>query len=82
MHINLASSRRLTRQIDAVASGARGGRLGRLLARRDRTQRNPSTAPAWDTGAGTDEMKVVPVSSWSERKRPETASGPWLVAIV
>ena len=34
MHINLASSRRLTRQIDAVASGARGGRLGPLLARR------------------------------------------------
>jgi hypothetical protein len=34
MHINLASSRRLTRQIDAVASGARAGRLGPLLARR------------------------------------------------
>ena len=34
MHIDLAKSRRLTKQIDAVASGARGGRLGPLLARR------------------------------------------------
>jgi hypothetical protein len=34
MHIDLASSRRLTRQIDAVAGGTRRGRLGRLLARR------------------------------------------------
>ena len=36
MHIDLAASRRLTRQIDAVASGARAGRLGPLLARRAR----------------------------------------------
>jgi hypothetical protein len=34
MHIDLVKSRRLTRQIDAVASGARAGRLGPLLARR------------------------------------------------
>jgi Transglycosylase SLT domain len=34
MHIDLAKSRRLTRQIDAVASGARAGRLDPLLARR------------------------------------------------
>ncbi len=34
MHIDLASSRRLTRQINAVADGTRRGRLGRLLARR------------------------------------------------
>ncbi|MGZ4293931.1 MAG: transglycosylase SLT domain-containing protein, partial [Solirubrobacteraceae bacterium] len=34
MHIDLARSRRLTRQIDAVAGGARSGHLGRLLARR------------------------------------------------
>ena len=34
MHIDLAKSRRLTRQIDAVASGARRGRLGPLLRRR------------------------------------------------
>jgi hypothetical protein len=34
MHVDLAKSRRLTRQIDAVASGARAGRLGTLLARR------------------------------------------------
>jgi len=34
MHIDLTASRRLTRQIDAVASGARTGRLNRLLARR------------------------------------------------
>jgi hypothetical protein len=34
MHIDLAASRRLTRQIDAVASGAKTGRLGPLLARR------------------------------------------------
>ena len=34
MHIDLAKSRRLTRQIDAVAGGTRAGRLGRLLARR------------------------------------------------
>jgi hypothetical protein len=34
MHVDLASSRRLTRRIDAVASGARAGRLGPLLARR------------------------------------------------
>ncbi len=34
MHIDLAASRRLTRQIAAVASGAHGGRLGPLLAHR------------------------------------------------
>jgi hypothetical protein len=34
MHIDLAASRRLTRQIDAVAGGTRRGHLGRLLARR------------------------------------------------
>jgi hypothetical protein len=34
MQIDLAKSRRLTRQIDAVASGAHAGRLGPLLARR------------------------------------------------
>jgi hypothetical protein len=34
MHIDLAKSRRLTKQINAVASGARRGRLGPLLARR------------------------------------------------
>jgi hypothetical protein len=34
MHIDLGSSRRLTRQIDAVAGGARRGRLGPLLRRR------------------------------------------------
>jgi hypothetical protein len=34
MHIDLAKSRRLTTRIDAVASGARSGRLGPLLARR------------------------------------------------
>jgi len=34
MHIDLAKSRKLTRQINAVASGARRGRLGPLLARR------------------------------------------------
>jgi hypothetical protein len=34
MHIDLAASRRLTRQIDAVASGTRRGRLGPLLRRR------------------------------------------------
>src|SRR6202012_5685888 len=34
MHIDLASSRKLTKRIDAVASGARSGRLGPLLARR------------------------------------------------
>ncbi len=34
MHIDLAASRRLTRQIDAVARGTRNGRLGRLLGRR------------------------------------------------
>ena len=34
MHIDLATSRRLTRQIDAVASGARPAASGRLLARR------------------------------------------------
>jgi hypothetical protein len=34
MHIDLVKSRRLTRQIDAVATGARAGRLGPLLARR------------------------------------------------
>ncbi len=34
MHIDLAKSRRLTRQIDAVAGGTRAGRLGPLLARR------------------------------------------------
>jgi hypothetical protein len=34
MHIDLAKSRRLTKQIDAVASGARRGRLGPLLTRR------------------------------------------------
>jgi hypothetical protein len=34
MHIDLAKSRRLTRQIDAVAGGTRAGRLGRLLGRR------------------------------------------------
>lgn len=48
MHIDLARSRRLTKQIDAVASGARRGRLSPLLARRaaadDRF--NPSKALA------------------------------------
>jgi hypothetical protein len=34
MHINLARSRSLTGQIDAVASGARRGRLAQLIARR------------------------------------------------
>jgi hypothetical protein len=34
MHVDLAASRRLTKQIDAVASGTRSGRLNRLLARR------------------------------------------------
>jgi hypothetical protein len=34
MHVDLARSRRLTRQIDAVASGERRGRLDPLLARR------------------------------------------------
>jgi hypothetical protein len=34
MHIDLAASRRLTKRIDAVASGSRRGRLGPLLARR------------------------------------------------
>ncbi len=34
MHINLARSRRLTAEINAVASGENGGRLGPLLARR------------------------------------------------
>jgi len=34
MHIDLAASRRLTRQINAVANGSRRGRLGPLLARR------------------------------------------------
>ena len=34
MHINLALSRRLTKQIDAIESGARTGRLGSLLAER------------------------------------------------
>ncbi|MFL5861634.1 MAG: transglycosylase SLT domain-containing protein [Solirubrobacteraceae bacterium] len=34
MHIDLASSRRLTRQINAVANGTRQGPLRRLLARR------------------------------------------------
>ena len=34
MHIDLAASRRLTGQIDAVAAGTRRGRLGPLLARR------------------------------------------------
>jgi transglycosylase-like protein with SLT domain len=34
MHVDLAASRRLTREIDAVAGGARRGHLGRLLARR------------------------------------------------
>jgi transglycosylase-like protein with SLT domain len=34
MHINLALSRRLTNQINAIESGERAGRLGPLLARR------------------------------------------------
>jgi hypothetical protein len=34
MHIDLAASRRLTGQLDAVAAGTRRGRLGPLLARR------------------------------------------------
>ncbi len=34
MHIDLAKSRQLTRQINAVAGGSRPGRLGPLLARR------------------------------------------------
>jgi hypothetical protein len=34
MHIDLARSRSLTKQIDAVAAGTRRGRLGALLARR------------------------------------------------
>jgi hypothetical protein len=34
MHINLARSRKLTGQIDAVSAGTRNGRLGPLLARR------------------------------------------------
>ena len=48
MHIDLARSRRLTRQINAVAGGAHPGRLGRLLSQRaaadDRF--NPSKALA------------------------------------